>query len=366
METRPLLSLCMIVKNEAHTMASTLLSIKPYIDQWFIIDTGSTDGTQEIIQKTMNGVYGVLYEEPFENFAVTRNKSLEFARCDYNPSHFTMYADADDILLNGSALREYLETQRNNTTSAYYLKIDTGIVFTSTRVFPTDACWRFVGAVHEVLIHPEYIPCGSIPDVKIMHYSPPISAEASCKRWERDLVLLKKDLDENPKNARAAFYYANTLTWLGRYDLAKVAHEYRISLGGWNEEQYDSSMSLARIAVALQYDFSNIINLYLNAYNISPHRAEPLFEIANYYHNNNNSALCFLFAYRAFQLSYPIQDKLFIDENVYKYKAAELVGIHAWYLGEFEIGEAAARKASLANPNDERLAKNLKFYLDRK
>ncbi len=41
----------MIVKNEAHIILETLNNIKRHIDYWVISDTGSTDGTQDIIKK---------------------------------------------------------------------------------------------------------------------------------------------------------------------------------------------------------------------------------------------------------------------------------------------------------------------------
>lgn len=46
----PHIRLNMIVKNEANAILICLESVKPYIDSWVIVDTGSTDGTQTIIQ----------------------------------------------------------------------------------------------------------------------------------------------------------------------------------------------------------------------------------------------------------------------------------------------------------------------------
>ena len=53
---RPLLALVMIVKDEAHTLGNTLLPLLPVIDAWYILDTGSTDGTQGIIRDTLRPV----------------------------------------------------------------------------------------------------------------------------------------------------------------------------------------------------------------------------------------------------------------------------------------------------------------------
>ena len=40
----------MIVKNEAAVIARCLASVRPLIDSWAIVDTGSSDGTQEIVR----------------------------------------------------------------------------------------------------------------------------------------------------------------------------------------------------------------------------------------------------------------------------------------------------------------------------
>ena len=46
----PKLCLSMIVKNETHIIKECLDSIYKYVDYWVIVDTGSTDGTQELIK----------------------------------------------------------------------------------------------------------------------------------------------------------------------------------------------------------------------------------------------------------------------------------------------------------------------------
>ena len=50
MTNRPNLSLCMIVRNEARTLARCLASAKPWVDELVVVDTGSTDETVAIAQ----------------------------------------------------------------------------------------------------------------------------------------------------------------------------------------------------------------------------------------------------------------------------------------------------------------------------
>lgn len=58
---RPLLALVMIVKDEAHTISSTLKAVKPFIDRFYILDTGSTDGTQKVISEVLSPVPGNIF-----------------------------------------------------------------------------------------------------------------------------------------------------------------------------------------------------------------------------------------------------------------------------------------------------------------
>jgi len=63
---RPAICLNMIVRNEAHIIRETLDSVVPYISSWVIVDTGSNDGTQDLIRDHMGrrGIPGELHERP--------------------------------------------------------------------------------------------------------------------------------------------------------------------------------------------------------------------------------------------------------------------------------------------------------------
>ena len=102
------------------------------------------------------------------------------------------------------------------------------------------------------------------------------------------------------------------------------------------------------------------------AHGFAPHRAEPLYQIALHHNAVGEHALAVLYARRGLDLPFPAQDQLFVLDDVYRYKLADAMGASAFWIGEMEMGEAAARKALRARPDDPRLQKNLTFYLERK
>ena len=364
---RDLLALSMIVKDEARTIARTLASVRPFIDRWTIVDTGSTDDTREIVERELSGVPGRLEEAPFVDFETTRNLAL--SKCG-DGAEFILWLDADDELVGGAELRAFLEGERGATEQereAYLLRVDTVVSFDSTRVLRSGAGWRFKGVVHEVLTHPDRRPpTRRIPGASILHHPDPQAIAKSHARRERDLALLGEALRRDPSDARSAFYLAMTNLWIGRFDDAVSAFRRRIELGGWAEEVFLSKLGLADAADGRGDPWNEVLALYLDAYAFAPHRAEPLHKIALRYNARGEHALCLVFARRALDLPYPERDVHFVDADVYTWKLHDLVGTSAYWVGEWELGERSARAAHERRPDDARLARNLSYYLERK
>ncbi|HEX3250433.1 MAG TPA: glycosyltransferase, partial [Pyrinomonadaceae bacterium] len=86
----------MIVRNEAAVIERCLNSVKGFIDHWVIVDTGSTDGTQQLIRQCMRNLPGELIERPWIDFAHNRSEALEFAR---GKSDYVFVIDADELLV---------------------------------------------------------------------------------------------------------------------------------------------------------------------------------------------------------------------------------------------------------------------------
>src|SRR5258708_39069818 len=84
----------MIVKNEAPVIQRCLASVMPLIDTWVIVDTGSMDGTQQLIRETLAHLPGELHERPWVDFAHNRSEALELAR---GFGEYIFVIDADEV-----------------------------------------------------------------------------------------------------------------------------------------------------------------------------------------------------------------------------------------------------------------------------
>ena len=98
---KPTITLCMIVKNETHVILRCLESIYKYIDRYDITDTGSTDGTQDMIREffAKKGIPGEIYQSDWKGFGDhagkigSRTEAFQNAK---GKADFAWVIDADD------------------------------------------------------------------------------------------------------------------------------------------------------------------------------------------------------------------------------------------------------------------------------
>jgi hypothetical protein len=359
---QPLLGLVMIVRQEAHGIRETLASFR-LVDHWTILDTGSTDGTQDIIHEALIGVPGTLYEEPFIDFATSRNRALDLHG---KTTTFVIMPDSDDRLVHGPELREFLG-KAASTEPAFLVNLRRGdLSYYLPIVLSTEAGWRYHGAIHEYVgpVTGDGFATIKIPSVQVKQDTPPQSAEASRKRWERDLTLLHAELVTKPDDPRTLFYLGQTYECIGKPDLALVMYRSRIRVGGWAEETFETYLRCAKILQAMQRPWSEIQQAYLDAFKFDPKRAEPLFKIAEHWYCEQSHHLAYLFASRAAELPCPAAT-LFIDDEIYTWRAADIVAISSYYLDDAaakRVGGKCAEQCVRVHPNDERMRANRSFY----
>ena len=146
----PLLSLCMIVRNESAVLARCLDSVRGLADEMVVVDTGSTDGTQEIVRG--HGAR-LIQAEWRDDFSWARNLALEAAR-----GRWILVLDADEYLLEKDrrAIATLVRQQPVPPTRAFNLKLrsmaeggHTGMSAYIVRLFPNLPGARYESPIHE-------------------------------------------------------------------------------------------------------------------------------------------------------------------------------------------------------------------------
>lgn len=372
----PILVVVLMVKNEESVMRATL---QPFVDggvdSFFIFDTGSTDNTIEVTEQFFaeHGItQGYIVQEPFIDFATSRNRALDLAQEKFPHAAFMVMPDAEWYLNDARALVEFCELclQREDMYASYMIRI-ANLGNYICRLFRCNHGVRFMGAVHEIVAQSVNV---KVPDTIYFDYLPESHGrEKTAKRFVRDREILLREYENKPWCTRTLFYLARTCEDLGNLEEAYDFYKIRVTMVGWDEEDFIVRFRLAQTIKKLvlhseyknKYSWSEALEYYMQAYQMRPHRIEPLVEIADYYVYMNQMNLAFLFARRACEAEYPANDVLFIENYLYEYYRYELLARCCWYISEFEIGEWAACKAYEARPDYKYAKINMNCYAAR-
>lgn len=332
----------MIVKNEAHVIRRCLDSVRPLVDNWVIVDTGSTDGTQDIIREHLNGIPGELHERPWKNFGHNRSEALALARA---AADYTFVMDADDELVVSPGFK-----RPALTADAYSVLIRyAGYEYRRTSMFSNRLAWRYVGVLHE---YPEVDAPFTVADLEGIHILGRIeggrSAMGLTEKYLNDAETLENALRDEPGNTRYVFYLAQSYRDAGKLEQSLTAYQRRAGMGGWAEEVWYSLYEVAKLSERLGLAPELVMQRYLDAYEARPVRAETLVQLARWHRERGKYALAHLFAEKALATARPA-DILFVDVAAYEWCALDEYAVASYWVGNYRACRDACEKL-LANP----------------
>jgi Glycosyl transferase family 2 len=272
--TAPSLALCMIVRDEADSIERCIASCRGLIDYWVICDTGSVDGTPELVRQALAGVPGELHHHEWRDFAHNRSRLMELA---HGSADYLLLLDADWTLEAAPGALAAL------TADAYMVVHAGDTEFRNKRVVSGRIPWQYVGAVHEYITSSDERTCERLPGVMIRTES---VGGGRTGRWRRDRELLEGALARDPADTRSAFYLAQTLRDLGREtgDAALLAqardtYERRGDMGGWEEETYCAWHQAGVLSAELD-EWPDAADCFATAWEARPSRLEAVHDLA--------------------------------------------------------------------------------------
>ena len=363
------LVLSMIVKDEAHVIERCLASMLPLIDTWCIVDTGSTDGTQEKIQKFFDqvGIEGKLVQSTWKGFGESRSEALEAAR---PMGDYTIMIDADEIMeydgnFDPEAFKNSLVSDLYNVFAFYG-----GIKYHRPQLTSNKKRFYYRGVLHE------YVDCHDTLETRDFAkgiLNRPIQDGARSKtpdKYARDAVTfeeaLKGSVDEKDFN-RYHFYLAQSYRDSQQWQKAHDAYLKRAELGGWTEEVFYSLFQVGRIKEILNHPIDEIIKVYFQAYQINPWRAESLWAAARICRLFCRFDQAYIFAKQALKIRMP-DGALFVSQPIYEWSILDEFCIAAYWTGHHKeakiVGDRLLAEKKFPEDQKQRIEANHKFAIE--
>jgi tetratricopeptide (TPR) repeat protein len=337
-DNTPKICLNMIVKNESRVIIRLLESVVKIVDGYCICDTGSTDNTISLITEYFkkHNIPGKIVEEPFRDFGYNRTFALK-AAAEIPNMDYLLLLDAD-MILTGSYLQpeNILMFKRGLTKDFYHICQGSQTYFyKNVRIVKNYRDFSYWGVTHEYVKTPPDAISHSFENDRLF-INDIGDGGAKTDKFERDIRLLTKGLEENPNNDRYTFYLANSLKDAGHHQRAIEMYRNRIKLGGWVEEVWYSYYNIGKCYVILG-EMEKAICIWMEGYDYYPKRLEAIYEIVKYYREHGKNKLAYLY--------YVIADKsktkwgasseyLFLQKDIYDYKLdyeMTIIGYYANY-----------------------------------
>lgn len=342
----------MIIKDETDVIRRCLASAKPIIDYWVIVDTGSTDGTQEMVKEFMKDVPGELHERPWKNFAHNRNEALQLAK---DKGDFLLFIDADETFKYAPDFR-FPQLDRD----AYFFTTEFGgMNYGRMLMVRASRNWQWRGVMHEALYLDEpYTQANLVGITDFVRTDGARSKDP--QKYHKDAAILEEALLAEPNNTRYQFYLAQSYKNAGELEKSLLNYRKRIDMGGWDQELFWSKFQVALLLDEMKASPAEVTKAYFEAYAARPTRVEPLYYLANYYRRQDDFAAAYTIT--SLGLKIPLSDDvLFVEKWMSDYGLPLEHSIAAYWLGKY----AESLKGSMQILTKKELPENVRTQVQK-
>lgn len=332
------IGLAMIVRDEAATVQRCLDSVRPLVDYVLVVDTGSRDGTPDLVRRYLadKGLRGEVVGEPWRDFAHNRSSSLAHLRSKTDID-YALVMDADDVLVfepgfDAGRFKAALDQP------CYEVEIRQGLVkFWRPLLLANRLDFSYRGVLHEFLAGPrEASAPGFVAGFRVAAGSDGVRAR-NPDRWRDDVATLEQALEtETDPFIRARYTYYLAVSHMEAGDKAKARELFlaRAGLPVWPPERALSLYHAARLAAELGDPDTAVVGAFLKAYEADPHRAEALHGAMAYCRQHGAPHQAYLIGKHAVGMAEPVHG-LFVESWIYDYGILEEFSVAAYQSGHF-------------------------------
>jgi len=308
----------MLAKEKPEILRRALISVSPLIS-CYLVSVEPGDPLGALVPGMMPGLPGDVVEFERQNGAQARTDLMragETTAAKYG-AEFLLNLDADDELAIGST---FAWPEMDADVYDVQHRDEAGFEFRFPRLFRVGLPWRWVGVLHEVpqCVEP-FRHGGLLQHVLYLRHIDQRGPE----RYVEHARILAEELEQNPTDARTAFYLAQSYRDAHQWEDALAAYDRRAQMPGWVEETYAAVYWGAMVAAQCSRPFPEVMHRYLSAWAVAPWRAEPLYWLAVNYSRVNMPVVACFYADKAASIPEPANG-LFVETAVYRQKIGEL------------------------------------------
>lgn len=331
----------MIVKNEAHVILRSLNSVLPIIDSWVITDTGSTDGTQQIIEDFFKekNIPGKLIQTDWTDFSTARNSSLKETE---KLADYGFWIDADEeLILRETFTKEKFLKELEGFESMSLSTVYDQANYTRKNIWKTGTGHKWTGPIHELLSKEDETESTISSCVYVLVKAEGSSWNNIAEKYSNHAKVLEAytKVDNNP---RWIYYTAQSYRDAGNLEKALEWYKKRANIEeGYLEEIYAAKLMIAIISDKLSLGDDIVINAFLAAQTFDPIRAEAIANLIVYLQSKQLWEHAYIYSkYGAtYQGKNPFPNRnTFVDHNLYEYKLVELHYLSCFYSNRLPEG----------------------------
>ena len=341
-----------IAKNEAQFAPRWMASMGE-ADGVYVLDTGSTDGTPELLE-SLGAVVAQKTIEPWR-FDVARNESMALVPPD---GDILVCTDLDEVLLPG--WRKALETAwRPGCTTARYEYVwsfnpdgTDGVKYFYEKIHRPGVC-RWTYPVHEVLRYKAPKIYCDVPGMRLEHHPDPTKSRGDYLR------LLELSVAEAPDDDRNCHYLGREYMFHGRWAEAMEILQAHLAMptAKWRPERAASMRYIARCLLAMG-EWERAELWLLRATYEAPEQREAFVELAQVMHDQERWSECERYCRLA--LAITEQDLSYITmPEAWGARPWDLLSLACWHQGQRTWAENCARRALELEPDNDRIRQNL-------
>lgn len=337
----PSIVLAMMVRNERHVIRRAIESALPVVSGYFIVDTGSVDDTVKVATEALARKPGEIISRPWGNYGHNRSELLALAK---DRGDWLLLLDADEVLETVGPMVELAAAP----VDGYELpEFEGSIVSSRLALIRASRPWSYVGELREVLVCEEKHRIEPCAWGRIVHYED--GAESQRDQYERrmqDAEAFRAILEQSPHDACAAFYAAESLRLAGDLQGAIETYDYRVALGGHEEETFWALFQIAKLherRMRLGEGMNDpvraamVAGMYLRAFSFRPSRAEPLVELARFFGDRSEWGTALMFSEAACALACVREgqhpDRFSVDSAVVHWRARDALALSCFSTG---------------------------------